>query len=282
MGGAGKKSVPALNTHFDPLQAHSGRIHDYLLGGKDQYAVDREAGERIVGSAGEYQVAARAARAFLIRAIRHLAADRGVGQFVELGSGYPCPPNVHEAAQACAPAARTLYVDNDPIVAAHGRALLADFRTSSGQTRFVHADVIDTATIAGEMGGFLDLGEPIAICLGAVLEFVEYPHGVVQGLAGTLPAGSYVVVSHITGDFDTEIVERAAAIYASCDIAFWPRTRDEVTRILAGCELIEPGLVAPHRWRPDDDFEQRRAQQLRSVPAHSTDICCYAAVGRVP
>ncbi|MDE1675143.1 SAM-dependent methyltransferase [Nocardia gipuzkoensis] len=100
-----------MSKHFDPLKAHSGRIHDYLVGGKDQYAVDREAGERIVGSAGEYQMAARAARAFLIRAVRHLAAERGVEQFVELGSGYPRPPNVHEADQACAPAARTLYVD---------------------------------------------------------------------------------------------------------------------------------------------------------------------------
>ncbi|WP_280301265.1 SAM-dependent methyltransferase [Nocardia abscessus] len=271
-----------MSKHFNPYRAHSGRIHDYLLGGKDQYAVDRDAGERIVHSACEYQVAARAARAFLIRAVRHLAAERGVEQFVELGSGYPCPPNVHEVAQSCAPAARTLYVDNDPVVAAHGRALLADDRNGAGQTRFVHADVIDTATIAGEMDGFLDLGDPIAICLGAVLEFVEDPRCVVHELVGTLPAGSYVVISHITDEFDTEIVERAAAVYASCDIAFWPRTRDEVTRILAGCELIEPGLVAPHRWRPDDELEQRRAQQLRSAPAPSTDICCYAAVGRVP
>ncbi|MGY1965543.1 SAM-dependent methyltransferase [Nocardia gipuzkoensis] len=270
-----------MSKQFNPYRAHSGRIHDYLLGGKDQYAVDREAGARIIHSAPEYQVAARAARAFLLRAVRHLAAARGVTQFVELGSGYPCPPNVHEVAQSRAPDARTLYIDNDPVVAAHGRALLADDRNGAGQTRFVHADVLDTTTIAREVEGFLDRGEPIAICLGFVLEFVEEPRAVVDELAGTLPAGSYVVISHVTGDPEPEIVKRAAEVYASYDIAFWPRSREEISRILTSCALVEPGLVAAHRWRPDDDLDQRRAERLGLMPLQSTNICCYAAVGRV-
>ncbi|WP_067885376.1 SAM-dependent methyltransferase [Nocardia vaccinii] len=260
----------------DPSRAHCGRIHDYLLGaGKDSYAVDREVGKRLVRDCTVFQQSARAARLFLVRAVHHLAAECGIGQFVELGSGYPCPPNLHEVARRRVPATRTLYVDNDSVIAAHGQALLAD-----EQNVFVHADLTDTDTIVRAITATMNVAEPVAVCLGFVAEFIADPRGVVEAVSASLPAGSYAILSHVTSDVNADEVERAAKIYRDCGIEFRPRQRDEIAEILSCCELVDPGLVASHDWRPAPEMDRLLADSLRWDPA-STGESCLAAVGRV-
>ncbi|MFF0532879.1 SAM-dependent methyltransferase [Nocardia amikacinitolerans] len=259
----------------DPGRPHCGRVHDYLLSGKDYYPPDQEVGAELVAKAGEFHVVARAARRFLLRAVQNVASE-GVDQFVELGSGYPCHPNVHEVVQLISPDARTVYIDNDPIVAAHGRALLAGTHAS-----VEHADITDTNTTIAHIDAALNLAEPVALCAGFVLEFVAEPRPVMRSLIKALPAGSYVVLSHITADITPDIAYRAAEIYGAHKIGFTPRDRGEIADLLEGCELVDPGLVAPHRWRPDGEFEQRRAEQMDWSPPIAAEVCCYAAVGRV-
>ena len=260
----------------DPSRAHCGRIHDFLLNsGKDSYEVDREVGGQIVRECTVFQQSARAARLFLVRAVHHLAAECGIGQFVELGSGYPCPPNLHEVARSKVPTTRTLYLDSDAVIAAHGRAFLEDEHNV-----FVHADLTDTSTVVKEVIKNMNLAEPVAICLGFVAEFIGDPRAVVKAVSAVLPAGSYVILSHITNDVDAEVVMRAAEIYRDYGIGFWPRQRDEIEEILSGCELIEPGLVASNKWRPDPEIDAVHAALLGWDPASTGEIC-LAAVGRV-
>jgi len=260
----------------EPSWAHCRRVHDFpLAGGKDSYAVDREVGGQIVRECTAFQQSARAARLFLVRAVHHLAADCGVGQFVELGSGYPCPPNLHEVACRAVPSTRTLYVDNDAVIAAHGRAFLAD-----GQNVFVHADLTDISTVVQEIMKNMNLAEPVAICLGFVAEFIGDPRAVVKAVSAVLPAGSYVILSHVTSDVDAEEISRAAEIYQGYGIAFRPREREEIDQILSGCELIAPGLVASNKWRPDPQMDAVHAAVLGWDPA-ATGESCLAAVGKV-
>lgn len=260
----------------DPSRAHCGRIHDFLLaGGKDSYEVDREVGERILRECAIFQPAARAARLFLVRAVHHLAAECGIGQFVELGSGYPCQPNLHEVARSKVPTTRTLYVDSDAVIVAHGRAFLEDERNV-----FVHADLTDTGTVIKEIAKNMNLAAPVAICLGFVAEFIADPLAVVKAVSAVLPAESYVILSHVTSYVDTEEVTRAVEIYRDYGIGFWPRPHEEIKAILSGCELIEPGLVASNRWRPNPEIDAAHAAPLGWDPASIGEIC-LAAVGRV-
>ncbi|MFI9507316.1 SAM-dependent methyltransferase [Nocardia sp. NPDC052566] len=253
--------------------AASGRIHDYLLGGKDHYMVDRETGKRLVEDVSEFAMVARAARRFLVRAVHCLVAEHRVRQIVELGSGYPCEPNLHQVAQAANPAARTLYIDNDPVVAAHGHALLA----KAARTHFNRADLTDTATIIDSIRDIMIPDEPIAICLGFVCEFIDDPWAVLDALTKSLPAGSYVVLSHVTDD----VTARVAEIYGDRGIMFRPRTCSEIAGLLAGCDLLEPGLVAPHRWRPEGELNRIRSQQHGWEPPQAAEVSCRAAVGRL-
>jgi len=262
---------------LDPSQAHSGRIHDVLLGaGKDAYLVDLEAGHKLITHSRAFLVAARATRLWLLRAVRYLASEQLVRQFVELGSGYPCSPNLHEVARNCAPTARMVYVDHDPVVAAHGRVFLAD-----EQTEFVHADLSDTDALVAEITAAMDPSEPIAVCLSFVAEFLPDPGMVVDAVTTMLPSGSFLALSHITRDADPGPVDRAADIYAGFGIEFRSRSRDEVAALLAGYDLVEPGLVAPHRWWSPHDVDQRRARNLGWEPPQADDLCCRAAVGRL-
>ncbi|WP_225731011.1 MULTISPECIES: SAM-dependent methyltransferase [unclassified Nocardia] len=265
-----------MSLQFRPDRAHSGRIHDFLLDGKDHYLIDRIAGRALEQETGEFRLVVRTARQFLIRAVGCLAAEYGVRQFVELGSGYPCSPNVHDAAQAVDPDIRTLYVDNDPVVAAHGRALLANSRT-----HIVHADLTHTDTIVDAIAEFMNPGQPQAICLGFVCEFLAEPAAVTKALTSSLPAGSYLVLSHITADPGSDIAKRAAVVYGEFGIEFRPRTRGEVGDLLAGTDLLEPGLVPPHRWRPGSEPDQCRAQRPEWAPERADKTFCYAAVGRI-
>lgn len=275
-GPDGQPRRPEPIAIHDPSKAHCGRIHDFLLGaGKDSYEVDREVGEQIVRECIIFQHAARAARLFLVRAVHYLAAECGIGQFVELGSGYPCPPNLHEVARRVIPQTRTLYVDNDAVIAAHGRALLAD-----EQNVFVHADLTDTSTIVDQIAASMNLAEPVGVCLGFVAEFITDPGAVVAAVTAALPAGSHVVLSHVTTDVDADEIERATKIYRDCGIEFRPRRRDEIAEILSSCKLVNPGLVASHHWRSDPEMDALHANPLRWDPA-STGESCLVAVGRV-
>ncbi|MEV0766398.1 SAM-dependent methyltransferase [Nocardia sp. NPDC050435] len=256
----------------DPSRPHSGRIHDFLLDGKDYYSADSTVGVELVGAASGFRNVAREARAFLLRAVGY-TVQQGVTQILELGSGYPCEPNVHETAQQINPEARTLYIDNDPIVAAHGRAMLADKRT-----QVVDADITDATAIIDAIEEALDPRAPITMCCSFVLEFVESAQ-VVQTLIKTLPAGSAVVLSHITADLDGEIATRAAQVYAAHGIDFYPRSRREIADLLTGCDLAEPGLVAPQMWRPLDELARWKDEQWQRT--NETGQCCYAAVGWV-
>ncbi|MGY1943924.1 SAM-dependent methyltransferase [Nocardia asiatica] len=259
----------------DPLRAHCGRVHDVLLGvGKDSYWTDLQVGQRLVAEVPEFALGAQAARMFLARAVHDLAAD-GVAQFIELGSGYPCSPNLHEIARRVCPAARTIYFDSDPVVAAHGRVLLAE-----DQTAFIGADITDTDTIVKEITETIDPAVPVAICLGFVAEFIRDPRAVIAAVTAVLPPrSSWVVLSHVTADGDTGTVAGAADIYRANGIEFQPRRREEIAAILSDCDLREPGLVPVHRWRPDVDRAGLDDSEF-GWGSPSGDFC-LAAVGRL-
>ncbi len=269
MGSAAVASDP-----LDPSRAQCGRVHDVLLGvGKDSYWTDLQVGEQLVADVPEFAPAAQAARMFLARAVHDLAVE-GVAQFVELGSGYPCPPNLHEIARRVRPSARTIYVDSDPVVAAHGRALLA-----GEQTLFIGADITDTDTIVKELTETIDPGLPVAICLGFVAEFIPDPRTVITALTAILAPGSWVVLSHVTTDDDTGAVTRATDIYQANGIDFRPRPREDIATILSGCDLWEPGLVPVHRWRPDAD--RAGLDEAEFGWGSPNGEFCLAAVGRL-
>jgi hypothetical protein len=254
----------------------SATPHSALLGGKDVCVVGRVARDRVTPEAKRFGVATRATRRWLLRAVKYLAAEEHVAQFVELGSGYPCAPNVHEIAREHRPAARTLYLGHDPMVVSYGRALFAD-----AQTLFAQADRADADAIVGEIGAVMDLDSPVAMLLSFVAEFVADPAEVLDAVTADLPLGSFVALSHIASDIDPGVVERAVQVYASYGIEFWARSRGEVDALLAGCDLVDPGVIAPHRWRPADELDRRRAQRRSREPPQEELVCSYAAVGRL-
>jgi len=265
---AGTASVP-VDLRTD--KPHSARIYDHLLGGKDNFPADREAAEVTIAAFPSVRVAARANRSFMIRAVRHLAGEAGVGQFLDVGTGIPTSPNLHEAVQVINPVARVVYTDSDPVVLAHARALLTS--TPEGRTAYLDADLRDPESIlaAPDLRDTIDLSQPVALCLIAVLHFLspaDDPHGIVSRLLDALPAGSYLVISHATADFNPA-VETAAAGYRERGVPFHPRSRAEVARFADGLELAEPGLVVVHHWRPD---------AASALP--DGDVSCYGALAR--
>ncbi|MFC0862572.1 SAM-dependent methyltransferase [Sphaerimonospora cavernae] len=248
-----ERAVPELNTSVP----HPARMYDYYLGGKDNFAADREAAEKVVAAAGGGIEAARLIvgenRKFLTRAVRMLV-ESGIEQFLDLGTGIPTSPNVHETAQQVNPKVRVVYVDNDPIVLVHARALMAS--GDAGKTTIAQADVREPEKILGhpEVLGTLDLDRPMAIMLVAVLHFLrdsDDPYGVVARLLAAAPAGSYLVISHVTQDFDPEAASRGAQVYDKATAPMVARTRDEVVRFFDGLELLDPGVVQVSHWRPD-------------------------------
>ncbi len=249
---------------FDPGQATSARIHDFLLEhGKDTYPPDRRAGEMLLSDAPDFRTAVREARRFALRAIEHLVAGHGVRQVVELGSGLPYRPNVHEVALRADPGVRTLYIDADEHVAVHGRVFLHGDRSD-----MVRADLCDTDTVVRRIGESMNLGEPVALILSSVLEVVADPKAVIDPLLAELPGRTLLVLSHVTADVgNAEAVIRAEEIYREAGITFWPRSSDEIAALMTGCDLLEPGLVPAGRWRPEQ-------------AAPPQDVCCLAAVGR--
>ncbi|MGW2071928.1 SAM-dependent methyltransferase [Streptomyces sp. NPDC001953] len=252
---------------IDTSRAHPARIYDYLLGGKVHFEVDRQAGEALVAAAPEVRAGLRANRSFLQRAVRHVTGT-GVRQILDIGCGLPTSPDVDEIALRPAPDVRVVHVDNDPIVKAQGDALLS----RSGATGIVLADLRDPLAVVGhpEVRRVIDFDEPVALLLGAVLHFItdaENPAQLVATLRDALPAGSFLVLSHATGDFADRT--KAQSVYNGATATLNLRSRVEVERFFAGFDLLEPGLAQIPFWRPDGP-----------PPAGSEVIGFYGGVGR--
>jgi len=238
---------------IDTSRPHPARMYDYFLGGKDHYPVDQEAAERFIAAAPEVRVAVRANRDFLRRAVRYVVREGGVRQILDIGTGLPTEPNVHQIARAIAPETRVAYVDNDPIVGTHSMALLDDDEGIS----VVLADLRDPQAILDhpDVRKVIDLNEPVALLLVAVLHFIkddENPTALMATLLDALPTGSYLVLSHATVDFHEDGREEAVAIYKNASATMNPRTHAEVLTFFEGLTLLEPGLVTVPAWHPDE------------------------------
>jgi hypothetical protein len=237
---------------FDPSVAHPARVYGYWLGGKDHYRADREAAEEVIRRRPQVVAGARANRAFLARVVRYLAEERGIRQFIDIGPGLPAPGNTHDVAQAIAPASRIVYVDNDPLVLVHARALLTS--TPHGSCGYVDADLRDTPAVLAGVGQTLDFTQPAALLLLAVMHFLpdaDHPASVVGALAGPLAPGSLVAISHLTADFAPGPVSAGVSAYnALVPIAVIPRTHSQVSALFGGLPLVPPGVVPLAEWRP--------------------------------
>ena len=260
-------------SEIDTSKPHPARMYDAYLGGKDNYAADREAVRQILRAFPEVRAMARANRAFMQRAVRFLAGEAGIRQFIDIGTGIPSAGNVHEVAGQVAPGARVVYVDNDPIVHVHANALL----TGSGTTSIVLADLRDPETILAhpKLRGLIDFTQPVALLLVAILHFIkdeENPAGIVATLRDALP-GSYLALSHGTADFHPPgITDEAAATYERATAPLVLRTSAQVSAFFDGFEMVKPGLVQAPLWRPDG-----RAPR----PKDLAKVGIYAGVGRL-
>ena len=238
----------ALNTGV----AHQARIANYLLGGKDNFAADRKAAEAMIEAYPTMVELMRANRAFLRRAVRFLAGDAGIRQFLDIGTGIPTAGNTHEVAQEIAPDCRVVYVDYDPVVLAHARALLTS--EGEGVTDYVDADLRDVAKVLTGAAGTLDFGKPVGVTLTMTLHAIsddDNPHAIVARFMNAMPPGSYLAISHPAADIEPEraadIVDRLKPLSYQ---QYTARTRAQVLRFFDGLELVEPGLVQVQQWRP--------------------------------
>jgi SAM-dependent methyltransferase len=237
---------------IDTAKAHPSRVYDVFLGGKDHYPVDREAAKAGFVAHPRGYLDIRHNRDLLRRAIGFLAGEAGIRQFLDIGTGLPTQRNVHQIAQGIIPDARIVYVDNDPVVLAHARALLTS--GPEGKTDYIDADLCDPATILEQAEKTLDFSRPIALVLLAVLHFVEdeQAYTAVRRLVSALPSGSYVLLSHLTADLSAGSIEVARSLKER-GLTFILRSREEIERFVTEneLELVEPGIVQVHRWRPD-------------------------------
>ncbi len=256
---------------IDMTVAHPARVWDFWLGGKDHFPADRELGTQILETMPGWTTFARADREFLGRAVRYLVNEVGIRQFLDIGTGLPTANNTHEVAQAAAPDARIVYVDNDPIVLAHARALLTS--APSGATDYIHADLTDPDMIVRGAEATLDLDQPVAITLLGIMEFLpdtEQAYGIVNRLLDSVAPGSHLVIAHPTTDVQTEAMTGTLELWnASASTPAHFRTRQEFTGFFDRLELVEPGVVTLPQWRPDTDTSHT-----------DTEIGFYAGVGR--
>jgi O-methyltransferase involved in polyketide biosynthesis len=238
---------------IDRSQAHPARVYNYFLGGKDNFAADREVAEAMTAQMPTAPAMALANRAFLHRAVRYLVAERGVRQFLDVGSGIPTMCNVHEVAQAIDPSCRVVYVDRDEVVAAHSRALLIS--APAGRTAFITADATDPDRILDDpaLDATLDLTRPVALMLISFLMYFDdqVAHRIIATLVDALPSGSYLTVSHPTADFDAPASREAAAAGQAASLTYLPRSRAQVEELFTGLELSDPGVVPMLSWHPD-------------------------------
>ena len=243
---------PRIPPQIDTSVSHSARVWNYWLGGNDHYPVDRQVGDRILAFVPELVRSARADRHFLARAVRFLAAQ-GIRQFLDIGTGLPTVDNTHEVAQRLAPESRIVYVDNDPLVLVHARALLTS--TPEGACDYIDADAGDPEAILRQAARTLDFSQPVAIVMLGVLNFVidhNQAIQVVRRLVDATVPGSYLVISHPTTEVDAVPMTEAVRYWNQQGSAQMTlRTRDELLRFFDGLELLEPGVVTCSRWRPD-------------------------------
>jgi S-adenosyl methyltransferase len=236
---------------IDTSVAHIARVYDYWLGGKDHFAADREVGDEVLEIHPETALSVRANRAFLARAVGYLTAQ-GIRQFLDIGTGLPTVDNTHEVAQAAAPASRVVYVDNDPIVLSHARALLTS--GPEGATAYLDADVRDVDTVLARARELLDFGQPIGVLLIALLHMLgdeDDPWGLVARYMAAVPPGSYLVLSHLASDVQAEtMAAMRRRINELMPQHVYMRTKDQVTAFFGGMPLVEPGVVLTHQWRP--------------------------------
>lgn len=259
---------------LDTSVAHIARIYNYWLGGKENFAVDREAAKRALAAEPSIAVAARANRAFLGRSITFLAVEQGIRQFLDIGTGIPAADNTHEVAQRAAPDARVVYVDNDPIVLAHARALLTS--TPPGATSYIQADVRDTASILEQAAQTLDFSRPVAVSLLMIMHCIpdyDRPYEIVGTLMAAAAPGSYLVLSHPARDIKAQTGQAATRAMNQLmgPTQITTRTQPEIERFFAGLELLEPGVVQLPYWRPGPDG-----------PGHVIEAPAYGGVARKP
>ena len=264
-----------MTNSFDSGTAHSARMYDYLLGGKDNFAADRDLAEQYLSVYPHGRTAALENRAFMRRVVTWLTRDIGIRQYLDIGTGLPTSPNLHEVAQGINPGSRVVYVDNDPLVLVHARALLLGHH--EGATDYLESDVRDPDRILAEAARTLDFTQPVALTLVSLLHFLtntDDPYATVARLVSALPSGSYLAISH--GTYETLDPEQAAqftALNAASPVPFQPRDRVEVGRFFDGLDLVDPGIVPVAAWRDDDRDEPR-------PPADHVPY--YGAVALVP
>jgi S-adenosyl methyltransferase len=242
---------------FDTGVAHLARVYDYWLGGKDNYAADREAGDQAIQAYPDIVFSVRANRAFLARAVRYLAREEGIRQFLDIGTGIPTANNTHEVAQSVAPDCRVVYVDNDPVVLSHARALLTS--QPEGATDYIAADLRDTQKILVQAARTLDFSRPVAVMLIAIMHAIaddEDPYAIVATLMEAVPAGSYLALSHVASDI---VPAQAADMIGRLNRLMYerttPRRQADVAHFFDGLAVVEPGVVRVQQWRPDTETE---------------------------
>lgn len=236
---------------IDTSKPHPARMYDWYLGGKDNYPVDEAMGRQMLTLDPRVPVMARVNRAFMQRATRWLASQ-GIRQFLDIGTGIPTEPNLHQVAQEIAPDARVVYCDNDPIVLAHAEALLRG--TPEGSTEYLQADVRDPEAILDGARKILDFDWPVGLSLVALLHFVsdeDGAHDLVRRLLAELPSGSYLVMTHATADFTPEESRAATEKLRAAGVTLALRSREEFARFFDGLDLVEPGVEVPHLWHPE-------------------------------
>lgn len=266
-------SEPAAGqlSRLDTTVPHSARLWNYLLGGKDHFAVDRAAGDKVQALLPEFAISARASRSFLRRAVRFLAAEVGIRQFLDIGPGLPTADNTHEVAQAIAAESRIVYVDNDPMVLAHARALLTS--TVEGSADFIEADIRDFNRILTAARTTIRFDEPVGVILLGVLDFLtadEEAYGAVKAVVEAIPSGSHVVISHPTWEVNPVGLDRAIEMWNSQGCTpICARSPEAVKRFFDGLDLLDPGVVSCSRWRPDNGLE-------------AAAVIDFAGVGRKP
>jgi len=241
---------------------HSARIYDYWLGGKDNFAVDRAVGEAMIKAIPGMRYMAGENRKFVHRAARDLVAKEGIRQFLDIGTGIPTRPNLHEVAQQIAPETRVVYVDNDPIVLVHARALMIS--SEQGRSEYISADIRDARSIIEEpvLRETLDLTKPVGLTLIAILMLLsdeDDPWGKVADLRDALPSGSVLGLTHPTADFAPDEVGKAVEAATGAGMTLVARTKDEVQRFFGDWEMLEPGLVPVSAWRPDGPVDKPEA-----------------------
>jgi len=250
-------AAPGDAPAFDTSVAHVARVYNYWLGGKDNFAADRAAAEQAMSAFPDIVLSARANRAFLRRTVTYLAREAGIRQFLDIGTGIPSANNTHEVAQSVAAGSRIVYVDNDPVVLAHARALLTS--SSNGATDYIDADLRQADQILAGAAGTLDFSQPVAVMLMAILQHLsddDDPYAVVGKLMAAVPSGSYLVLSHPAKDIhEAEMAAMAERLNQMMAEKVTFRREAEVARFFTGLELVEPGMTNVPDWRPDTEEE---------------------------